>query len=94
MSNPNPVDRRENLKRGNTVGVGKKPDEWKAMCAELASNDEMLAQAKEVLKDKAHGAWLGAWKFVAEQGYGKPKESIEHSGEVKSYIIIADESKI
>lgn len=58
----------------NKGGPGRPPDAWKLMCQELASNDVMLEKAREVLKDKEHPAWLGAWRFVAEQGYGKPKD--------------------
>lgn len=37
----------------------------------------MLAKAREVLEDKNHPAWLGAWRFLAEQGYGKPAQSVD-----------------
>lgn len=79
---------------GNKYGAGRKPDEWKQICAALASDDDVLETAKKVIRDPENGAWLGAFKFLAEQGYGKAKESIEHSGSLETHIIIADESKL
>lgn len=81
MANPEPATDHLNVggNEGNKYGAGRKPDEWKRACAELASNDEILAKAKEVLKDPSHGAWLGAWKWLGEQAYGKAKETIDLS---------------
>lgn len=67
---------------GNKGGTGRPKNEWKLICANLASGDETLAIAEEILKDKSHPAWLGAWKYVGEQAYGKAKEEIEHKGEM------------
>ena len=69
---------------GQTPGTGRPPDAWKALCRELASREEMLKTAREVLADKAHPAWLGAWKFLAEQGYGKAPQSVDLTTDGKS----------
>ena len=74
---------------GNAGGTGRPPDAWKALCRDLASSDAVVKKAKEVVEDPQHPAWLGAWKFLAEQGYGKPKESVEHSGTVDLVGLLA-----
>jgi hypothetical protein len=66
--------------RGPSRGApnaGRPPDEWKKLCQGLASRPEMLTRAQQVLEDPGHPAWLGAWKFVAEQGYGKPVQPVD-----------------
>lgn len=65
---------------GNKGGTGRPPDAWKALCRELASSDAMMERAKAVLNVPNHPAWLGAWKFLTEQGYGKPAQPVEHDG--------------
>ncbi len=57
--------------------AGRPPDAWKALCRELASSDELIEKAKLVLRVPNHPAWLGAWKFLTEQGYGKPTQPVE-----------------
>lgn len=49
------------------------------MCQELASSAETLKSARAILKDPKHPAWTGALKWATENGYGKPKESLEHT---------------
>ena len=56
--------------------AGRPPNEWKKLCQGMASRAEMLKTAQKVLKNPAHPAWLGAWKFVAEQGYGRAVQPI------------------
>lgn len=58
-------------------GPGRTPDEWKAMCREAVSRADRFAKALEVLDDPQHPAWLGALKFLAEHGFGKPNQTIE-----------------
>lgn len=71
---------------GPQPGSGRPPDEFKAACARLASRDKTLALVEKVLDDPITYAslWAGALKWATEHGYGKPKESIDHtvSGEV------------
>ncbi len=69
--------------RGPAKGSGgRPPDAWVAAMRELASRDEHLEKVRQVLADTDHPAWLGAYRFAAEHGYGKPKEQVEHSGTV------------
>lgn len=56
---------------------GRPPDAWKALCRELASSEDVIEKAKLVLAVPNHPAWLGAWKFLTEQGYGKPTQPID-----------------
>lgn len=73
MANPNghPETLVPGAGGGPQPGAGRPPNAWKARCAECASKEERFKVAEEILKDKDHPAWLGAWKFVAEQAYGK-----------------------
>lgn len=67
------------LRRGNpgNKGGGRKPDEFKALCRELASREETVAAAERILRDPDHPAYLGALKWATENGYGKPHQTIE-----------------
>mgnify|MGYP007071575030 CR=1 FL=1 len=58
---------------GRQPGAGRPPDAWKAACKAAASKQEVFDIATEILNDKSHPLWLSAWKFLAEQGYGKPE---------------------
>lgn len=71
---------------GNVGGTGRPPDAWRALCRTLASRTEMVQTAEEVLKDKNHPAWLGAWKFLAEQGYGKAAQSLDLTTDGKPLV--------
>jgi hypothetical protein len=96
MANPNPELHPENLTPGNPKATGRPPDAWRLVCRELASRDEILAAAREVLGNKDHPAWLGAWKFVTEQGYGKGQGRLDVTSkdERVQVVIVADESRI
>ena len=76
---------------GNSGGQGRPPDAWKALCRELVSRDSQLEVAREVLEDKNHPAWLGAYKFLTEQGYGKPTETI-HQQNTQVVVILRREA--
>lgn len=62
--------------------AGRPPDAWKALCRELASSPELIEKAKLVLQVPNHPAWLGAWKFLTEQGYGKAAQPVQHDGAI------------
>lgn len=63
------------------------------MCQEAVSRADRFKIAEEVIADKDHPAWLGAYKFLTEMGYGKAKETIDATVTVKAYIGI-DPDKI
>lgn len=62
---------------GNKGGPGRPPDAWKELCRDLASRPAMIKSAEKVLKNPKHPAWLGAWKFLAEQGYGRAVAQVD-----------------
>ena len=66
---------------GTNKGGGRTTEAFKEECRKLADKGAKAARAKKVLDDPDHKEWLGAWKFVTEQGHGKAKESVEHSGD-------------
>jgi hypothetical protein len=61
-------------------GTGRPPDAFKAMCQRLASSEDVRKSVAEILQDSTSPLFVGALKWATENGYGKPKESIEHSG--------------
>lgn len=71
---------------GNKGGTGRPPDEFQRLCRQLASRDETFTVAKRILDDPESypKLWTGALKWATENGYGKPKESVDHTvtGEV------------
>lgn len=77
---------------GNKGGTGRPPDAWKALCRDLASRPQMITAAEKVLANPKHPAWLGAWKFLAEQGYGRAPQNVDvtSGGEpVRQVLVIA-----
>ena len=71
---------------GNSGGKkgrsGRKPDEFKALMRELASNEDTLKSIRSILKDADHSAFVAAWRQAAAYGYGQPAQKVEHSGGV------------
>ena len=65
---------------GPQPGSGRPPDEFKAMCRDAVSRAERFAVAEKVIENPEHPAWLGAYKFLTEQGYGKATQPIDLSG--------------
>lgn len=74
-------------KPGNKGG-GRTPDEFKALCRALATRDATVAAVTAILSDPTHQHYMSALKWAAEHGYGKPKETVEHTGEVKHGVVI------
>lgn len=75
------------LNSGGVVGVkgrsGRKPNWLKDFC------DDLLADPKsrKVIERAMHGeeippTTVAMWKAVAERAHGKPKETVEHQGQV------------
>ncbi len=67
---------------GNKGGTGRPPDAWKEACRNALSRADFLTIAERVLKDPKHPAWLGAAKFLAEHGHGKPAQPVDVGGSV------------
>ena len=59
-------------------GPGRPPEAFQEMCRSLACSAE--AAAAIALQDSTHPAFIGALKWATEHGYGKPKETHEHTG--------------
>lgn len=76
---------------GTNPGGGRPRNEWKALCAGLASSKERLDIAKKILDNPEHPAWLGAWKFVAEQAYGKSAQTTVLQGDEQKPLRIVIE---
>lgn len=79
------------LKRGGiNPNAGRPPDEFKELCRRLASRPKTFEVAEKILDnpDVYPSLYTGALKWATEQGYGKPKEHIEHTGEIKHGVVI------
>lgn len=61
-------------------GTGRPPDAWRERLRAICSRDEVLDTLETVLLDSHHPAYVGALKWCAEHGYGKPRESVEITG--------------
>jgi len=69
--------------RGPAKGSGgRPPDAWKKLMGRLVNRPSTIKALKKVLRDEKHGAWFGAFKFGAEQKYGKAKESMDVTGKL------------
>lgn len=73
-------------------GGGRTPDAFKALCQQLAcSGAEAVARIMQKPNAEDHPAYLGALKWATEHGYGKPKESVEHTGKVTVKVVFGAE---
>lgn len=72
--------------RGPAKGApnaGRPHEEFREMCRGLASREETLARVMAILQDSDHAQFMPALKWATENGYGKAKETVEHTGEVQ-----------
>lgn len=69
-------------------GGGRTPDAFKAEMRKLVSHSARLKHLKSVLSNPDHPQFLAAYKFATEQGYGKPKETVEHSGTIQHGVVV------
>lgn len=65
---------------GNKGGTGRPPDEFKALCQNLATSADTLKAVTAILRDKSHPAFMGALKWASEHGYGKPTQTVQMAG--------------
>lgn len=81
-----------NLLTGNpgNKGGGRTPDAFRQMCQELASSSEVYARVKDILQQPLlyPTLYIGALKWASENGYGRPKETIEHQGSIQHGVVI------
>src|SRR5688572_19390705 len=77
----NGLDPAENGRKGH-AGKGDKPEAFKAFMRELASRRETMERLKTQLESKDDKVFLDAFREVANRGYGKATEHVEHSGSV------------
>lgn len=73
----------------NKGGPGRPPDEFKAMCARLASRNATANRVREILEDKDHPFFMNALKWATENGYGKPTEHVEVDAKMTHYVVNA-----
>ena len=56
----------------------------------------MIAAAERVLANPEHPAWLGAWRFLAEQGYGRAVQAVDvtSGGEAVKQVVVIGGQRI
>lgn len=50
---------------------------WREACRRAASAGLKAVIAAKILEDPSHPACFQAWKFLAEQGYGKARQGLD-----------------
>lgn len=65
---------------GNPTGMSKDAAEFRKTCRELAALGLDEVHRRLLDPDTPAAAFVALWKELRDTGYGKPKESIEHSG--------------
>lgn len=73
----------------NKGGPGRPPDEFKELCRQLASGEITIANVQKILNNPRHAQFLPALRWATENGYGKPKESLELSADGSLSALIA-----
>jgi hypothetical protein len=80
---------------GNTGGKpgrsGRPPNAFKELCAQLASREATLRAVGKILMDPDHPAFIGALKWVSENGYGRPLQRLEVDRDVNLTIRLVRE---
>lgn len=71
--------RRGNGPSKGAPNAGRPPDEFKALCRELATTANTIKAVRAILKDQDHSQFLQALRWASEHGYGKPTQPMEHS---------------
>lgn len=77
----------------NKGGPGRPPDAFKARMASLADRWAQAADAKKIVDDPDHPEWMAAGKFAAEQGYGRPAQTVELQGKGLFEIVVRREDR-
>jgi hypothetical protein len=65
--------------RGPAKGApnaGRPPDEFKALCASLASGEETVAAVTSILANPQHPHFMAALKWASDRGYGQPAQPL------------------
>ena len=65
-------DPRRSLTKG-----GRPTDEFLASMRSLASSEEVLTALSAILSNKDHPAFMKAFAYVADRGYGRPTQPVE-----------------
>lgn len=64
----------------NKGGPGRPKEEHLEWCRKMLSDPDCEKAVEAVLKDKKHPAFWQMWRVIAERGYGKPVQPLEHGG--------------
>lgn len=67
----------QNLKRGNSIGVGRKPDTYKLWLRSLLESPTHRAEFTRLLQDGDHKAFMQATQHAADHAMGKPVQKVE-----------------
>lgn len=75
---------------------GRVADAWRTLCRRLVTREDVLREAEAVLTDRTHPAWLGCWRFMVEQGFGKSLERLDltSAGEVVRQVLVIGDQRV
>lgn len=79
---------------GYREGSGRKPDEFREKCRELANSPAMLQWLQDIVDGKIQvdpDVRLKAWDRLTDRGYGKPLQQTEEMGQASRLIIVRSE---
>lgn len=74
---------------GNKGSNGRPPDAFRQLCRELASGEKTIESVIKILDNPDHPQFVAALRWATEHGYGKPAQTLEHSGHVTLEQILA-----
>lgn len=59
--------------------AGRRPDDFKALCASLATREATLDAVTGILANPDHPQFMAALKWASENGYGRPAQAVHVS---------------
>lgn len=80
---PGPDPRRGKGPAPGAPNAGRPPDEFKALCAELATGAATLAAVRAILESPLHPQFMHALKWATEHGYGRATQPIEQKTDAR-----------
>ena len=73
---------------GHPGAGGRPPDEFKALCRQLASDERTVAAVQAILDDHEHPHFMAALKWASEHGYGRPRPGDSERPPISGVIVL------
>lgn len=69
--------------RPGAPNAGRPPDEFKAMCAGMASREATRRAVDRILGNENHPHFMAALRWATDRGYGKPDQTLDVTASVE-----------